>query len=941
MAVGFLSIAIGGVSTTTSAFAQTETEVLEEVVVTGSHIRRDAFSSSAPLSVIDSQMIEGVGVTSAGDLLSRLPSIVSDVDGSSDNAGSTTDSGIYTTALRNLQSSRTLVLVDGRRFVSGVAPSSGYGVDLNTIPTAIIERIEVLTGGQSAVYGSDAIAGVVNIILKDDFEGMQFDAQTSMADGDGRRTDLNFTIGGNMGSLNAWGSIGYSDDDGILSSEREFSAVSQWSIDTDGDGLLDTLDYLGSGFIPESRFVGGGVDIKGDGTPYNAREDSLNFNEFRSLRLPMERKFAAAGMNLGVNESTEATIEINYARVESVSAIESVPFRVPRDVYFVQEGGTTGIDLATHPLFAGSTVGAQLLGAGITSLDSVTTFERIEEFGPVSASNIRSTFRAVAALDFDYANGMHLSVYGTYGITEQNQSNTGDINVERAASALDIEPDGFGGYQCADEIARLQGCVPYNPFDTLDSIAGQAGVTGYSEDAIAYLSANGGILASIEQSVLSAVLTGDLSALSFGSGTSSYALGVEYRNERGVEVPDELRQQGIARLLQLQPTDGRYDVTEVFGELNIPVADWLVVDVAGRYGDYSTIGGASSWRLGLNAPVNDSVRVRATLATAVRAPNISDLYAGATENVNLLFDPCNRVDNATTGVVAENCRSIPAIQNRIDATGSFTLTQVETQSTDGYTIGSPTVSEETADSYTLGIVYTPVAMSNLSLAVDFYSIKIDDVIRVPDGSVTLDRCHNTDPGSFDPSCGGLVIRDVNRGPLLEVYSITNNEDKMETSGIDLEASVDFGGVGPGELTLTAIANFLTEFKVIGSAGDVQDLQGEVLYPETRAVLNAIYDINSFNLFAQIRYRSETKDRNNNSVQDDRLNTMDSETYLDLRGAYNFGNGLNVYLGVNNAFDTQPPSMGFSHKYYQQAINSNGTAFDTVGRQIYLGLNFAF
>ena len=927
--------------------ASAEENTLEEVIVTGSHIRRDTFTSSSPIATFTSQEIEGIGASNVGDLMARLPSITASVDGSSVNVNVPQDSGISTTALRNLGSSRTLVLVNGRRYVSGTSAGSGYGVDLNTLPTTMIERIEVLTGGQSAAYGSDAVAGVVNIITRTDFEGVALNAQVSQAsEGDREQQHIDLTVGHNFDAGNTWFSFGYSNDEGLLSADRKFAKVSQRSIDTDGDGLYDSLAFEGSSFIPGTRLIGGGLSIKGDGSPFDggrdrATSDRLNFNEFRSLLIPLESTFAAGGLTLDLGENTRATMGMNYARVESRARFEPIPYSVVNDAFRVNRGGTTGIDLTTHPLWVGSSAGSQLVAAGVTSLDNVLTFRRTVELGDRGSGNERTTFRVVAALEHEFDNGLYLDTYATYGVTDQVQTDFGDINLERAAIALDIEPDGFGGYQCASELARIQGCVPYNPFNTLDSIGGQAGITGFSPEAVDYLAAGVGLEGEVEQIVVSSVLSGSTGFAIGDQSDASFAVGLEYREEKGEETPDGLRQKGITRGYNIQPTKGSFDVIDVFGEIQLPIFDQLTLDAAFRWGDYSSVGSTTTWKLGLDAPISESVRLRASASTAVRAPNISDLYAGAVANAILVFDPCNGVDASSSGNTAENCRSIPAIQNRIDAFGSFTLTQVESQNTTSYNTGSPTVEEEDADSYTMGAVFTPEGLENLLIAVDYYDIEIKDAIRIPTGTNILERCHDVSPGSFDPTCGGLVFRDPNLGPALDVLAVANNEDTIKTSGIDFEASYVFNDVGPGDLLVSFFANYLNEYEVVGIAGDKQELDGEVLFPETRFNLNFDYTAGDFNVFSQVRYRSSTKDRNDNTVHNNNLNNFDSVWYVDLRGSYRINETLNVYIGANNLFDETPPLMGFTHKYLQQGVNTNGTAFDTVGRQIYAGVNLTF
>ena len=229
--------ALLGLSLLAAPVSAQDSDAIEEITVTGSHIRKDSFTSSSPISVLDTQSIEGISATNVGDLIARVPSVVAAVDGSSANVNEPSNSGISTTALRNLGSSRTLVLLNGRRYVSGTGASAGYGVDLNTLPTTMIERVEVLTGAQSAAYGSDAVAGVINIITKTDFDGVRIHAQTGQAsEGDRKRQDIDLTVGHNFSDGNVWFSLSFSDDEGLMAADRDNSRFSRRSIDTTGDG---------------------------------------------------------------------------------------------------------------------------------------------------------------------------------------------------------------------------------------------------------------------------------------------------------------------------------------------------------------------------------------------------------------------------------------------------------------------------------------------------------------------------------------------------------------------------------------------------------------------------------------------------------------------------------------------------------------------------------
>lgn len=919
---------------TLAAEVDNSTVKIEKITVTGSYIRKGDFESASPFKVMDAEDIEGVGAVNIGDLLGKIPAIVGDTTTASSNI-SGQDSGLNTVALRNLGSSRTLVLVDGKRYVSGMSVGSGYGVDLNTIPTTMIQRVEVLTGGQSAAYGSDAVAGVVNIIMKKNFEGVALKAQAGKsAEGDKGTTDLELTIGKNFDGGNLWFSFGISDDDGLMAGDRDYSRVHKSIVDNDGDGLNETSQYVGSSHILGGR-IGG---YKGDGsafvrTPDVATSDAFNFHEYRSMLAPLKRKFIASGLSLDLDEKSRLNFTTNYSRIQSRARFEPIPLDTRNDIFKLSKGGTTGIDIATHPWFAGTTLGNNLLDDGITNLDDVSlTFRRLAEFGDRGAENTRSTVRVAAEYEYDISDDIFLTVSSTYGVTEQNQSNHGDINLDRARFALDVVDDGFGGYQCADEIARTSGCVVFNPFS----------LNGISPEAVNYLAADTNIVGSIEQFVLTTVVAGETDfAISNDVDNIGFAVGVEYREEKGQETPDPLRQAGIVRGAKIAKTQGSFDVIDIFGEVQIPLLERLNLSAAFRLGDYSSVGRTTNWTIGLDAPVSDSVRLRGAVATAVRAPNVSDLFAGGTATAAIVNDPCDGITNADTGNVADNCRSIAAIQNRIDNEGAFILTQVESQNTSGLLSGSTNVQEEKADTVTAGIVFTPEFAEGLQMSIDYYDISIDDAIAKTDRTVILNRCHNVGPSDFNAECGGLVRRDGRSGAALEVNAASGNENLIETSGVDLDVSYITTLAG-GDLYLGLAANFLDAYDITGlETGDTQHLAGEVLFPKVRYNVNASYTINDLNVYWQLRYWDETKDNNANTTMTKEVNSVDSRVYNDVRFSYSFSENINAYFGVSNLFDEQPPHLGSNQKYQQQGTTTNGTAFDLVGRAYYAGIKLNF
>lgn len=934
--------------------------VVERISVTGSNIGKGSanFTSSSPVVEMGEEVLEGIGAISVGNSLSRIPSITSGTNDSSNNHDGGGSAGINTTSLRNLGAARTLVLVNGRRYVSGTSAGDGYGVDLNSIPTAMIERIDVLTGGQSAIYGSDAIAGVVNIITKKNFEGGEINVYGSDSqEGGASKQNIDFTYGINFEKGNAWVSAGLANQEALMARDRDFSRNSINVLDDDGDGLRETLHVRnGPMHVDEGAFLFNDVSIFGNGDAFsqNAPEitsdgqlagesDFYNQTYYRRSVAPYKRHFVAAGLTYDISEKAFAEVELNYAEVSSSTFIETAPLSVVHDVFKVNRGGATGIDVADSPFFNGSSAQAQLVpallasGNGSTSLDRVNTFRRLYEFDNLGVDNRRTTFRVAANLDYELDNDMLWSTSAVYGQTTQVQRNTGDVNLVALRTAMDIEEDGNGGFQCADAVARMQGCVPVNPFGTTDSELGQAGVTGFSEDAIKYIGINTGQNGVVKQYVINSVLSGEL-PFSAGYDNFGFAAGVEYRREEGSETPDAFRQAGISRRLQVFPTDGSFYSYEIFGELAAPVAEWLNLSLAVRAGDYSSIGSTSTFRLGFDAPVSDMLTLRGSVSSAVRAPNVSDLYSSGSASATGGHDVCDGVDNSTTGNIAENCRSIAAVAGRIDELGSFTLVGSESQNERFFTMGNENLQEEKADTYTLGFILSP--MDGLSLSVDYYSIEIEDAILNVGAGDIINRCYDVDPGSFDATCGGAVERAID-GPILTITSRAINESEVATSGVDVEVFYEMEDFNVG-----FSASYLQEYVTTSKEGVERDYKGEVLFPEFRYVLNASYDVSeAFNIFAQLTYRAETQNDVNNNVNQTLskdINTLDAVYYLDMRASYQVSDALSVYIGGNNLMDQEPdiiPRLTVTSS--SAGTNTEPRAYDIIGRQFFAGLKYNF
>ena len=916
---------------------------VEEIVVTGSRIARSTFDTAAPVTLLEGSQIEAVGATNLGEFLSKVPQAVSEVN-TSNNVFSNTETGLQLIALRNLGSQRTLTLVDGKRFVSGVSPSAGYGVDLNDIPTATIDHIEILTGGASAVYGSDAVAGVVNIIMKKDFQGFEMHGQASTPEGgDRNRQDFDVTIGGNYDRGNAWASFGYSKDEGFAAADRNFSDTDL--IYENGGGNI----FLGSGFTPGGHFN----TFNGDGTPFisgvgnQAISQRFNRASVRDLASPIERRTATSHASYDFTDKIVGALDLNYAQYEVNSTFEPAPVDLNMNIWRIQLGGTGGMPL-TSPLIP-PLLAANLAAKGFTNLNQLglnQTARRMSEFGNRGSNVDRRTFRMAGDIDVAFDNGLHWDTSTTWGQTKAAQDDNSGINRERAINALDVEvdPNDPSGQtlRCVSAEARLDGCVPLNVF----------GVNTITPAAVNYVRLPTSVDQLIQQLVVTSAVSGDLPIdFQLPGGKISFAAGVEYRQEKGEEDFDAATQTGVTTSNRIENTKGDFDVNEFFAELRIPVLEKLSLEAAYRIGDYSTVGTVDTWKLGFDSPINTQVRFRGTYSSSVRAPNISDLFAAAGENFDTMTDPCDGVDATTPGNIGINCRSIPAIANRIAADGAFVLSQVERQSTGGFDKGNPNLKEETADDYTLGVVLTPEFAEGLSIAMDWYDIDIKDAITLVTRSDTAQRCMDVNPATFDPNCGGRLFRDPAAGPLIEVNRTSVNEEDIKTSGLDVEVAYakDLNQVWSrlkGNLSIGLLYNYLYKFQKQDQVSkDVTDNRGEIEFPDNRANLTFAYTLNNLDVNWRVSYIDQVKDANDPNdtadVNGDPIakpgNTCAARIYNDVQARYQFTSVISASLGINNLLDRDPCMLTQSSQYGAIGINTDPSMYDITGREYYLAL----
>ena len=781
----------------------------------------DNLSAPTAVTTIDDATLQRSGTVDLAEILRVVPSFGESGLTPTNSAFLTQGAGISTLELRSLGEDRTLVLVDGKRYVPGVAGTSE--VDFNTIPTDLVERVEVITGGASAIYGSDALAGVVNVILKQDFDGVTVNAQYGQS---GHSDEIIYktglTAGANFdnGRGNAVFSVGWSRNEGVKSANRANSAE-------DNTGLCiftgvqsdcaTPLYHTESSFSAYGRFtlagspnvytVSPGTGPSGTVVPFTTQ--TFNRNAYRTIEVPVDRLLMAENMHYDLNSHMQLYLDSTLAITTSSTSIEPFPSTSCASPAATSAGclalpGAGGLDygISINNPFVPAALKAAAIGAGDTTIGFR---RRLVEFGPRQYTERRDTWRTMLGVkgtvlgDFDY------DAFFSWGHTLDTLNGSGQYNETNFAYALDarlpgvgeVAKPGGGGFVCNSVVAQAQGCIPINIF----------GLGAITPQALAYVQANQQRIQNIDEKVLGATIQGPVYTLP--AGDIHVVGGVEYRIEGSSDIPDPLTQAGQNGSNQSLPTMGGYHVAEIFTETEIPLlkdmpfAKELTVGGAFRWSQYNTAGdtesytGRASW-----SPIDD-VRFRAQYARAVRAPNINELFAPGGENFAPVADPCNGVTAATPGQTAANCRSIPSIAARIAATGSFTLTLAEIQGTGGFTgSGNPLLSPEKSDSWQGGVVVTHDFDTDgmLTASVDYYNIKINNVIATIGRQQSLDLCYTQGVPFPNAFCSAIVrqtgLTPSTNGAITQVNSGFGNDGALRDDGLDFAAtySVDLNNV---------------------------------------------------------------------------------------------------------------------------------------------------
>jgi iron complex outermembrane receptor protein len=950
------ALSLAAATSALPVLAQDNIEPLEEVVVTGTRIQKANLVTSSPVQQLDAEQLTFSGTTRIEDVLASLPQISLD-----QSSGQAIESeGTATIQLRNLGVSRTLVLVDGKRLPINSPQSIESGPDLNFIPMQLVKRVEVLTGGASSTYGSDAVAGVVNFIMMDDFEGIKLDYQFSQNrhDNDGNRqatateavgfpvpsdtandgdiSDLTLIMGGNLdggrGNITAYGT--YRNIDGVTQSKRDHSTC---AVRVGGDGELACLgsgtNQAGSFYFENDGYdqlynVQGNILEEGRGTRFNFAAPSY-------FQRPDERYTLGAMGHYELNEHIEAYTSLMFMDTRSDTQFG------PAGVFF-DDGMTVNCG---NPLLSAQQQGVMGCSGDPDELVSAIFGRRNVEGGPRGADMHHTTFRGVFGARGDINDTWRYDASYQYAKVDMDIRNTGYLDVGKANTAMKATTDDDGNIVCQD--ATAEGCVPWNIWST----------DGVTDDQVAYLRQQYYTTGSTDQEVWSGYVQGNLGdygiALPWAESGITVVIGAEYREENLEYHVDDPSLFGVVGGLSaaLVPVDGGYDVTEGYLEANIPLvegkawAESITLDLGYRYSDYNSGDTTDTYKVGGAWAFNEQVKLRGSYQRAVRAPNIVDQFAPQQGSLfGMDDDPCGGVVNGVSqrGYTFEQCARSGVSQAIWDRGGPTDSPAAQYNTLIG---GNTDLDPEESDTYTVGFILTPNFAEGLTVSVDYYDIEVTDAIEAIEQETTLIQC--IENGSFCDDVHRTTNDSLwlgNSGPDAGINALSSNIGMFRVKGVDVEASYNLDMESWGSMMFATVFGYIDswEREEYSGAGviDCQGVYGGSCGLPTYEYRNRFaatwatpWDV-TMNL--TWRYIGEADQVATGAEPQD----LDSVSYFDLAATWNVTDYATLRAGVNNLTDEEP-------EYVPQGVTAreNGNTYpgvyDPLGQYLFIGATVQF
>ena len=960
---------------------------VEELVVTGSRIPQPNLTSASPIQTVGAQEVQLGGRPDTIDILNQLPQVtqVAGVD-----LGPTSDAlsgpgGVATVDLRGLGPQRTLVLVDGRRLGVG-DPNTGNpnpAPDINQIPSQLIERVEVLTGGASATYGSDAVAGVVNFVMRKNFDGLQVDAQTGVyqhdqhsdlmeglerASGnavpgkrwDGRSADLSVMFGANSpdrkGNVTAY--LTYSKQDPVKQGWRDYSAC-QLKVSTAGlpscsgssnsnifyaaDGTGGTFAVLGNDFVPY-------------GTAGTSPPRIFNANPYEYLLQENTRYTAGFVANYALNDKVE--LYSNFGFMDSKSNVNVGPSAL------FQGGGTSAsggyLVNCNNPFLSASEVtGLQCSAADVAAGATKDLYigRRNIEGGPRNSFYDHTNYRAVVGGRGNIAGSWKYDIYGSYYSTTLLTRVENYLSIQRIQDALLV--GGTAAHPVC--LSGHTGCVPYDIFK-------QGGVSQAAAGALTELGTSTG---STSERIVEATVTGDLGDYGIKSPWASRGVGVAFgltqRRDQLQFSPDAAEESGDLSGFggAAVRVNNSLRAAEAYGEVraplvnDMPFARDLLFEGGYRYSDYSTGIQAKTYKLGLQWAPTEDIRFRGSYNKAIRAPNILELYTPqAVTNTSVVSeDPCaagalspaTPAQCANTGVTAAQYGKIP----QCPANQCAVLLG-----------GNTNLQAEQAKTYTVGFTTRPRFLPGFTASVDYYHIDMSNEIGAIPIGIILDRCLTTGAHNFcsqvvrNPTNGTLFGSSVSTGGYINGTSV--NVAAGITSGVDIQAGytlplADWGVNNWGKVSLDLVGSKLLESSAVPLPGDPSyDCTGLFgpqcagVFPKWRHTARALWNLPWTDATVSLAWRyiggvTYERDTNEPSIGQGTTNkfnhTLPGVSYFDLAGIWRVNETFSLRGGINNLFDKDPPLV--PNSIVGGALPNTYSSYDLLGRRLFVGFTANF
>lgn len=933
-------------------------EAAENIVVTGSRIARRDYSSPSPITTVSAENIRQTGEVTLEKSLALLPQFGLGENSTQTGFGST---GQATLNLRGLGAFRNLVLLDGRR----VQPANvQQTVDINTLPAALIESVEVITGGASAIYGSDAIAGVVNFRTKRNFQGLALDAQYNVsAQGDGGVADLSGAIGSNFadGRGNAVFAASYTHRNTVGYQSRSFFRENQGGTDfriptgayTTGSNApsqaaIDRV-FAGYGIAAGTVARNSALSFNADGTLFSASNGVFNYKGDQGGLL---YSTGSQVNNLNVSLTLQAPLErytafgrTTYELAPDVTAFGEFQY-THYDTQVIVEAGNTALSIpVTNPFIPAAL--KTLLDSRSAPNANLSLQKRFLEAGPRLTNREFDVVQLTGGLKGDLQGiGGSWEIYASHGSTSIDENQPGSV-LKSSLTTLLNAPDG-GASVCTGG---------YNPF----------GVTQLSDACYSYLVASPFRTTSLKQDVVEANLQGRLFDLP--GGEARFAVGASYRrNAYATKVDRVLQQADVVGVLFTSDSSGTTNVKEAYGEIllpllaGLPFADKLELDLGYRYSDYNLSGGAHTYKANLSWGPAPGILFRGGYARAVRAPSVGELFVpnngaipGIGEATAGAGDPCSLTNPVRTGANASAIRAICIAQGISSANvDTFVNTQNETNATNS---GNLALKPETADTFTVGLVLNPRLstpwLSRFNVTVDYYNISLKDAIGVVSATNSLASCFNLNGANPAYASSNFFCQTIDRdadGRLANVFQPTLNLGAYKTAGVDigLDWAIGLDAIGltsNASLDVNTQWSWLAKFDVqtipggafahyAGTVGGTANGQPGSL-PKWKGATTMSYRDPGLTIGLRWRHlgamESASKATNPTSTTPGQSAYDIFDAFSSIKIADRFG----LRAGVNNLFDRDPPRLG------GRLGVTEASTYDVLGRTFFVGASVNF